>query len=522
MTPLNTATLSSAAGTDAQTKCVNSPISDITYATTGATGATFSGLPAGVTGSWTSNVVTITGTPTTATGSPFNYTVTLSGGCGNITVSGSITVNDQNTITLSSGVGTDVQTTCINTSMTSITYATTTATGATFSGLPTGVTGNWASNQVTISGIPLVSGTFNYTVTSTGGCGNTIASGIIMVNAQNTIALSSAVGTDAQTPCINTPITDITYATTTATGATFSNLPAGVTGIWAGNTVTIAGTPTASGTFNYMVTLNGGCGTAATAGTITVKPLATISLMSAPGTDAQTVCSGSSVTSIAYSLSNAAGATVTGLPTGLTVTPGAGTLTISGIPSQNGSFNFNVKTTGGCSIATATGNITVQPAVGGSVNSNSICGGGSGSITLSGQTGTLVDWQYSTDSTSAVWTSVGNANNPQNFSGITVPTFYRAVLNNTCGNIYSAISTVAIRNYWTGATSTDWNTPTNWSDGLVPSVTWCSEVYIALPANNRLPVISAAVPAITNLHVLADATVTINGTGTLTIGGIDK
>ncbi len=56
----------------------------------------------GVTGSWTSNVVTITGTPTTTAGSPFNYTVTLTGGCGNTSISGSITVITGNTITLSS------------------------------------------------------------------------------------------------------------------------------------------------------------------------------------------------------------------------------------------------------------------------------------------------------------------------------------------------------------------------------------------------------------------------------------
>ncbi|MEK7227213.1 MAG: hypothetical protein AAB221_16225, partial [Bacteroidota bacterium] len=66
----NTITLTSAAGTDAQTVCVNTAITNITYSTTGATGATFSGLPAGVTGSWAANVVTISGTPTTSVGSP--------------------------------------------------------------------------------------------------------------------------------------------------------------------------------------------------------------------------------------------------------------------------------------------------------------------------------------------------------------------------------------------------------------------------------------------------------------------
>jgi hypothetical protein len=70
-------------------------MTNITYSTSGATGATVSGLPAGVSGSWANNTVTISGTPTaTATGT-FNYTVTMTGGCtgGTNTATGSINVN---------------------------------------------------------------------------------------------------------------------------------------------------------------------------------------------------------------------------------------------------------------------------------------------------------------------------------------------------------------------------------------------------------------------------------------------
>jgi hypothetical protein len=269
--PLNTIALTSAVGTDNQTICINTPLTDITYATTGATGATFTGLPAGVTGNWAANVVTITGTPTVS--GIFNYTVTLTGGCGNVTATGTITVTLDNTIVLTSGEGTDNQTLCINTPLTDITYATTGATGATFTGLPAGVTGSWAANVVTISGTPTVAGTFSYTATLTGGCGNITATGTITVITNNTIALTSAPGTDNQTVCINTPITDITYATTGATGATFTGLPAGVTGSWAADVVTISGTPTISGTFNYTITLTGGCGNVTATGTITVNPI---------------------------------------------------------------------------------------------------------------------------------------------------------------------------------------------------------------------------------------------------------
>ena len=234
------------------TICVGTALTNITHTTTGATGiGAATGLPAGVNAAWASNTITISGTPT-ATGT-FNYTITLTGGCGAGTANGTITVTTGNTITLSSAAGTDNQTSCINAPITNITYTTTVATGATFSGLPAGVTGSWASNVVTISGTPTASGPFNYTVTLTGGCGAGSANGTINVTAANTITLSSAAGTNSQTVCINAPITNITYATTGATGATFSGLPAGVTGGFAANTVTISGTPTASGPFSYTV-----------------------------------------------------------------------------------------------------------------------------------------------------------------------------------------------------------------------------------------------------------------------------
>ena len=136
-------------------------------------------------------------------------------------------------MTLSSAVGTDAQTKCISTAITNITYATTGATGATVTGLPTGVSGSWAANVVTISGTPSVAGTATYTVTLTGGCGAITTTGTITVTANNTVTLSSAVGTDAQTKCISTAITNITYATTGATGATVTGLPTGVSGSWA-------------------------------------------------------------------------------------------------------------------------------------------------------------------------------------------------------------------------------------------------------------------------------------------------
>jgi len=358
--PLNTIALSSATGTDGQTVCINSPVTNITYATTGATDATVTGLPTGVTGSWAANVVTILGTPSVS--GTFTYTVTTSGGCGIATATGTITVTPANTIALSSAFGTDGQTVCIDSPVTNITYATTGATDATVTGLPTGVTGSWAANLVTILGTPSVSGTFTYTVTTIGGCGTATSTGTINVTPANTIALSSATGTDDQTVCIDSPVTNITYATTGATGATVTGLPTGVTGSWAANLVTILGTPSVSGTFTYTVTTIGGCGTATSTGTINVTPANTIALSSAIGTDGQTVCIDSPVTNITYATTGATGASVTGLPIGVTGSWSANVVTILGTPSVSGTFTYTVTTIGGCGTATSTGTINVTPA----------------------------------------------------------------------------------------------------------------------------------------------------------------
>ncbi len=356
VTPDNTITL--VAGGN-QSVCVNSAITTTVYGTTGATGVVFSGLPSGLTGSWASNVVTINGTPTVA--GTYTYTVTLNGGCGNVTTSHTIIVTPVNTINLSSSAGTDAQQCCINAPLTLITYTTTGATGATFSGLPQGVTGSWASQTASITGTPTVAGTYSYTITLTGGCGIITATGTITVAPDNTIMLSSAAGTNAQTVCVSTPITNITYTTTGATGATISGLPAGISGSWASNTVTISGTPVVTGTFTYTINLSGGCGTSSTSGTLIVVTNNTIALSSAPGTDAQSLCINSALSTITYATGGATGALISGLPAGVTGNWTSNTVTISGTPSATGTFVYTIALTGGCGTISGTGSITVNP-----------------------------------------------------------------------------------------------------------------------------------------------------------------
>jgi hypothetical protein len=94
---------------------------------------------------------------------------------------------------------------------------------------------------------------------------------------------------------------------------------------------------------------------------ISVKPHNTITLSSAAGTDNQTVSVLASITPIVYTTSGASGATVIGLPSGVSGSWTAGTFTIGGVPTAAGPFNYTVTMTDGCTggVNDAVGNITV-------------------------------------------------------------------------------------------------------------------------------------------------------------------
>ena len=169
---------------------------------------------------------------------------------------------------MTAGTPSSSPTLCVNTPLTNITIATTGATGiGAATGLPGGVNAVWASNVITISGTPSAAGTFNYSIPLTGGCGTVNATGTITVTANMTAGTPSS----SPTLCVNTPLTNITIATTAATGiGAATGLPGGVNAVWASNVITISGTPSAAGTFNYSIPLTGGCGTVNATGTITV------------------------------------------------------------------------------------------------------------------------------------------------------------------------------------------------------------------------------------------------------------
>jgi hypothetical protein len=90
---------------------------------------------------------------------------------------------------------------------------------------------------------------------------------------------TASAASSSSTIAVNTPMTNITHITTLATGiGTATGLPSGVTASWLAGTITIMGTPTATGIFNYTIPLTGGCGSVNATGTITVAAAALATL----------------------------------------------------------------------------------------------------------------------------------------------------------------------------------------------------------------------------------------------------
>ncbi|MBI3239315.1 MAG: hypothetical protein HYZ43_10835, partial [Flavobacteriia bacterium] len=299
----------------------------------------------------------------------YNFTVTTTGACIQTSANGTLTVNPDATINLSSAPATTSQSVCINTAISTISYAVGGGgTNATISGLPAGVFGAYAAGTVTINGTPTIAGTYNYMVATVGTCLQDTAYGTITVTPDATISLSSAIGTDAQNVCENTAITNIDYLIGGGgTGVTFSGLPAGTIGSFSGGIATISGTPTIAGVYPYTVTTTGSCVQTSASGSITVTIGSSALLTSGVGTDSQSVCVQTPIYDITYSIGgSASGATVTGLPSGVTSAFSAGVLTISGSPDSVGIYNYTVTTSGGsCPSVSVSGSIqsTIQTIV---------------------------------------------------------------------------------------------------------------------------------------------------------------
>jgi len=192
---------------------------------------------------------------------------------------------------------------------------------------------------------------------------------------------------------------------------------------------------------------NGSCPAAnATAATITVNPTSVGGSTTASVT---TVCAGSNSGTI--TLSGNTGTIIWQNSTNGGITWGtlgstANTLNFLNL-IQTTSYRVIV-TSGICSAAISSPvTITVSPvSVGGTTTgSTSVCtGANNGSVTLSGQIGSVLNWSSSING-GTTWTTIANTANVQNYTNLTTTTLYRAtVQSGSCSSANSTSSTITV------------------------------------------------------------------------------
>ncbi|HRI26724.1 MAG TPA: hypothetical protein PK715_01580, partial [Chitinophagales bacterium] len=297
--------------------------------------------------------------------------------------------------------------------------------------LPAQLSGSSTTSSITVSSS--TPGTYTVTVTPqnvSGGatCNGTPVTGTVVVNANNTAGAASS----TPTLCINTALTDITHTTTGATGiGTAIGLPSGVTAAFASNTITISGTPTASGTFSYSIPLTGGCGMVSASGSITVTANNTVSAASST----PTLCINTALTPITHTTTGATGiGTASGLPSGVTAAFASNTITISGTPTESGTFSYSIPLTGGCGSVSATGTVTVNSLpTAGITGTTTICSGNTTTLTATG--GVAYNWGSGFSAT-ATFTTPALTNN----------TTYTVTVQDANGCTNSATTTITVNN----------------------------------------------------------------------------
>jgi autotransporter-associated beta strand protein len=352
VSPLSTTTYTVTV-TDGTTTCVNSGSGTVTVNPLPAVSVNSAAICVG--GSTTLTATTSASTPnyvwspggaitpsiTVSPSSTTIYTVTVTDGatsCAN-SGGGTVTVNPLPTVSVNSA------TICAGSS--TMLTATTGASTPSYMWSPGGET----TASITVS----PSSTTIYTVTVTDGTTTCInsGSGTVTVNPLPTVSVNSA------TICAGGSAT--LTATTSATGPSYLWSPGGAT------TVSITVSP--ASTTTYTVTVTDGTTSCANSGsgTVTVNPLPTVSVNSAA------ICPSGSATLTAI--------TSASTPSYLWSPGGATTMSITVSPASTTTYTVTV-TDGATSCANSgSGTVTVNPLPAVSVNSPTICAGGSATLT---------------------------------------------------------------------------------------------------------------------------------------------
>jgi hypothetical protein len=295
------------------------------------------------------------------------------------------------------------------------------------------------------------------------------------------------IGTILFAACAGAPGNVFTYAQLMAMGGTLNSIPSSNSPVCQGSTINLSGTYAgAYGTapaYSWSVTAPGGGVSTYSTQNVTI-PSAVTGTYSATLT-VSTVLSGTTYTNAETLL-----VTVNPLPTltsasqAITVCSGSpATINLGGlVPSTTFTLNYKIN------------NVTQSPATG----------------LVSGAGGTSV---FSTPALTA-------ANNGQTLqiTGITITSSPTSCAQSFARDVTLSVWTTG-PGTWTGTTNGDWNTPTNWCGGIVP--TSVTDVRIPAPSASVLnqPAISATGGSCRNITIDPGASLTLGGTANLNVTG---
>ncbi|MCX6305181.1 MAG: hypothetical protein NT040_09440 [Bacteroidetes bacterium] len=472
---------------------------------------TFSG---GVAGTFSSTaglvfVSTATGQVNLTASTPGSYTVTntiaASGGCVQVTATSPITITTLPAATISYA-GTPFCKSVATAQPVTVTGTT----GGTYSASPAGLTINSSTGAITPGTSTAGVYTVTYTIAAGGGCGVVTATTSVTITAVPTATISYT-----GTPFCTSVATGqaVTLSGTGAyTGGTYTST-AGLTINSSTGSITPSTSTAGTYTVTYTIPSTGGCAAVpvTTSVTITTLPVATFSYTGTP------YCSDASNPfptfsgGVAGTFSSTAGLVFVSTSTGqvniAASTPGSYTVTNT------------IAASGGCPLVTATSSITINQSLPMSLSiapsANPVCTGTSVTFTATPVNGgTTPTYQWKVNGINAGTNSATYAYAPVNNDLVTCV----LTSNATCatGNPATSDAVTMVVNStgnWTGITSTDWHTASNWCGGVPTSAT-----NVTIPPGGNQPVISAAAVC-NNITINTGASLTITGSNTLAVGG---
>ena len=341
-----------------------------------------------------------------------------------------------------------------------LTNGTTTTTYSTTASNSSGF--NWSLNNPAAGSINAItglmtwangfSGSVNIQVTANG-CNGPSAQVIRTVNVTPTVGTPTAIAVAAGTEpaCQITSSTPTTTYSSTATGGTgfnwtVSNAAAGsinpTTGV-------MTWTPGFSGSVNIQVTANGCNGPSGQViRTVNITQSVANPIFVLGSSSAR--CQGAGSVTYTASATNSAGITYTldaaSLSGGNSINGSTGAVSYSA--AWSGTTTITASAAGCNGPITATHIVTINSlSAGGTITLplTIVCSGSnSGTLTLSGNSGSIIRWESSTNG-GLNWSSITNTSNTQNYTNLTQTTSYRAVIQSgVCPIVYSSRAIVSI------------------------------------------------------------------------------